>query len=187
MVLVLSSCGVLLQPGEPTKKYTLDVLGDKKESEIGRRSHQLVVELPMIYPPLDNTRIALKPQAQVIDYYADVEWADRLNALIQESVIYSLQNKRIFKGVSRPAEVFKADYALKVEVRKFYTTSSYTAEVDYMVHLIRLPERQIIVSQQFSSAQPILENSMDAIVAALNKAHLETSKALIEWVLQQVY
>jgi len=56
-----------------------------------------------------------------------------------------------------------------------------------MVHLIRLPERQIIVSQQFSSAQPILENSMDAIVAALNKAHLETSKALIEWVLQQVY
>src|SRR3954463_16227974 len=122
MLFTLSACSLFPQPGDPTKKYTLGSLNDQVTTHSPKHPHQLVVELPMIYPPLDSTRIAVKPQAQVIDYYADVEWADRLSALIQESLVYSLQNKHAFRGVSRPIEVFQADYSLKVEVRKFNIT-----------------------------------------------------------------
>ena len=193
LALMLSACGAFFpQPGEPTKKYTLQSVqfdGFKPSGSI--RPHQLIVDVPSLYPPLDNTRIALKPQEQTIDYYADVEWADRLSALLQESLIYSLQNASPFRGVSRPIGGIHADYALKIEVRKFYIdqsnkTQSPVAQVEYMVHLVKLPERHILTSRQFNHAQIVPENTMDMIVKSLNTAHLEVSKALAPWVLEHV-
>ncbi len=190
--LMLSSCSILPQPGEPIKKYTLQSIkpGDFRSSGI-LRSPQLIVDLPMLYPPIDNARIALKPQEQTIDYYADVEWADRLSVLLQESLIYSLQNADRLRGVSRPTEGIQADYALKIEVRKFYVdqsdkTQAPAAHVEYMLHLVKLPERHIVASRQFTRTQTIPENKMDAIIKSLNTAHLEASKALVSWVLEHV-
>jgi cholesterol transport system auxiliary component len=194
LALSLAGCSLLPEPGEPTKKYTLGALSDEGGSDSEHRSHsrQLIVDLPTLYPPLDSTRIALKPQEQLIDYYADVEWADRLSALIQESLIYSLQNKAGLRGVSRPTEGIQADYALKIEVRKFYVDQKEapqhsTAQVDYMVHLVKLPERHIVVSQQFTHTQTIPEHSMDSIIKSLNTAHLEVSRALVPWVVRHVH
>lgn len=193
LALTLSACGSLLpQPGEPTKKFTLQSLQSDGFKHTGsKRSHQLIVDVPSLYPPIDNTRVALKPQEQTIDYYADVEWADRLSVLLQESLIYSLQNANSFRGVSRPTEGICADYALKIEVRKFYIdqtdkAQTPTAQVEYMIHLVKLPERHIVASRQFTHSQAIPENKMDMIVKSLNTAHLEVSQALVPWVLEYV-
>jgi cholesterol transport system auxiliary component len=192
---LLCSCSLLPAPGEPSKKITLtalstsDVFGE--DIPYKARHHQLIVDVPTLYPPIDSTRIALKPQEQTIDYYADVEWADRLSALIQESLIYSLQNKGILRGASRPTEGIEADYSLKVEVRKFYvvqkdTPQGATAQVDYMVHLVKLPQRHIVASRNFTHAQIIPENTMDNIIKSLNIAHLEVSRAMVPWVLDSM-
>lgn len=192
LALTLSSCSLLPEPGEPTKKYTLQSAGGEENAKgFTQRPRQLIVDLPTLYPPLDNTRIALKPQEQTIDYYADVEWADRLGALLQESLIYSLQNAKRLRGVSRPTEGIQADYALKTEVRKFYVNQSNkekadVAQVEYMVHLVKLPERHIVASRQFTHTQTIPEKSMDTIINSLNIAHLEVSKGLVIWVLEHV-
>jgi len=190
LALILSSCASLLpQPGEPTRKYTLQsVKAEDFPASSALRPRQLIVDLPMLYPPIDNARIALKPQEQTIDYYADVEWADRLSPLLQESLIYSLQNANKFRGVSRPTEGIHADYALKVEVRRFYIDQSdkthpLVAQVEYMVHLVKLPERHIAASHQFTHTYTVPESTMDEIVKSLNVAHLEASKALVWWVL----
>jgi cholesterol transport system auxiliary component len=189
----LCACSFLPAPGEPTKKYTLDAdVGGSLEHSHRARPYQLLVDLPTLYPPIDSTRIALKPHEQTIDYYADVEWADRLSALIQESVIYSLQSKGGLRGVSRPTEGIYADYTLKIEVRKFYVetdekTHASTAQVDYMLHLVKLPERHIVASRQFTHAQIVPEQTMDTIIKSLNTAHLEVSKAVVPWVLSHLH
>src|SRR5208337_246914 len=95
----ISACSLFPQPEEPTKKYVLSSLPNVSSSRHAPYAPQITVDLPSIYPPIDNTRIALKPQISTIDYYADVEWADRLNTLIQESLIYSLQNTGKFRGI----------------------------------------------------------------------------------------
>lgn len=194
---LLCSCATLVpNPGEPTKKYTLSSLADQGSS-LGdgphrKHPHQLNIDLPSLYPPIDSARIALKPQEQLIDYYADVEWADRLSALIQESLIYSFQSRAALQGVSRPTEGINADYALKVEIRKFYVDHNdaehtLTAKVDYMVHLVKLPERKIVASQEFSHGQAITQHTMDNIIKSLNYAHLEVSKKLVSWVISNMY
>lgn len=188
----LTACVSLFPPpGDPPKKYTLGVIPGPSVASSAPVPHQLAIDLPTLYPPLDSTRIALKPEAQTIDYYANVEWADRLGILIQESLVYSLQNKGVLRGVSRPTESIQADYALKVEVRKFYVdrsdvTHSPIAQVDYMAHLIKLPERHILASRQFTHMRSIPEHTMDNITTALNAAHLEASSALVAWVLTQM-
>ena len=187
----LSACSLIPSPGEPTKKYTLSAVAGEPNGQ-KFLPHQLIVDLPTLYPPIDNTRIALKPEAQTIDYYADVEWADRLSVLIQESLIYSLQNKGVLRGVSRPTEGVHANYALKVEVRKFYVkpqkteTKTAVAQVNYMIHLVKLPERHIVASRNFTHTQTIPDQTMESIIKSLNTAHLEASKALVPWVVSQM-
>lgn len=195
--LILSACGSLLPPpGEPAKKYILAALPNESngfvelKSSKSFRSHQLIVDLPTLYPPIDSSRIALKPQEQTIDYYADIEWADRLSALIQESLIYSLQNQGNLNSVSRPTEGIQADYALKVEVRKFYINEpqkpASTAEVDYMVYLVKLPERHVVASRHFIDATASQKYTLDNLVKSLNTAHLNVSRDLVAWVLQHI-
>lgn len=196
VTLMLAACGTLLPPpGDPPKKYILAVLssesGGSTLSCAPAVSRQLIVDLPTLYPPLDSTRIALKPQEQTIDYYADAEWADRLSALIQESFIYSLQNKGMLRGVSRATEGIQADYMLKVEVRKFYMEHENpgripTAHVDYVAHLVKLPERHIMASHRFTHTQAVPQQAMDNIIKSLNAAHLEASKSLVSWVLGHI-
>jgi ABC-type uncharacterized transport system auxiliary subunit len=197
MGFILSACGNLFPaPEEPTKKYTLAALlsepGRPDMPVAHRRPHHLVIDLPTLYTPVDTTRIALKPQEQTIDYYADVEWADRLSTLIQESLIYSLQNKEVLRGVSRPTEGIQTDYALKMEVRKFYIEQNSmpaipTVQIDYMAYLIKLPQRHIVASRRFTYAKAIPEKTMDSIIRSFNLAHLEVSKSLIPWILQHVH
>lgn len=193
ILFTLTACATLLPPpGDPPKKYTLGVLSKTPSaSSSAPVHHQLIVDLPTLYPPIDNTRVSLKPQDQTIDYYADMEWADRLGILIQEALIYSLQNQEVLRGVSRSTETIQANYALKVEVRKFYVNKneaapSATAQVEYMAHLIKLPERHIIASQQFSHTQLIPEQTMGNIILALNAAHLEATNDLVAWVLARI-
>ena len=192
---LLCGCSLFPSPGEPVKKYTLVAEGNELVSShpsYETRPYQLVIDMPTLYKPIDTTRIAVKPQVQTIDYFADVEWADRLNVLIQESLIYSLQNKKAFRGVSRPREGIHADYAVKIEVRKFYIDQQIApqpsaAKVDYMVYLVKMPERQIVASRQFIHDQAILDYTMDNIIKSLNAAHLEGSRALVSWILQHIH
>lgn len=185
----ISACSLLPRPEEPTRKYVLGVLPNAPELSHASNAAQITVDLPNVYPPIDNTRIALKPQKSTIDYYADVEWADRLNALIQESLIYSLQNTGKFRGISRPTEGIQSDYALKVEVRKFYIEHPHhpqtrIAQVDYMVHLVKLPMRHIVCSHNFVHTQPVQASTIDDLIQSLNEAHLQATCALTSWILR---
>lgn len=186
----LSACSLLPSHSEPSQKYVLGVI-PKEGTSSHPRSSQVVVDLPTLYPPIDGTRIALKPQEQRIDYYADIEWADRLGLLVQESLIYSLQNTNTFRSVSRSTEGIQAQYALKVEVRKFYIVhpdddARRTAQVEYLAQLVKLPERHVVASKPFSATQPAPENTTARLVAALNDAHLQAVKTLVSWLLRSV-
>lgn len=189
LTFLIPACSLLPRPEEPTKKYVLGTLPNDSGFPQASGATQITVDLPSVYPPIDNTRIALKLHERTIDYYADVEWADRLNTLIQESLIYSLQNTGKFRGISRPTEGIQSDYALKVEVRKFYINHAdnpkmLAAQVDYMVYLVKLPERHIVCSHNFAYTQSIPESTIDSLIKTLNDAHLHITKDLIPWLLQ---
>jgi len=182
---LLTGCSLFPQPGESVVKYVLDPVKSNTMSFSGRHS-QIVVEVPTLYPPLDNARVAVKPTPQQMDYLADVEWADRLGGLIQDSIIYSLENTERFKMVGRPADGATADYALRLEVRKFYidditATKGGVATIEYRVDLMTFPGREVISSRSIEKRVRCPVDGVDGLMQTLNTAQIQATKDLISW------
>lgn len=188
LITILSGCALLSDPGE-IRRYTLSSLEAQEKARTYRR--HLVIETPMVYPPLDNARIALRTSSQTIDYYACAEWGDRLANLIQESIIYSVQNSGYFASVSRPGEGLNAEYTLKLDVRDFQiiyneNTEPKHAQVTYLAQIVRNGTRRVIARKLFETKIPIREERMELITAALNKAHLQSTRAILHWIINKI-
>jgi cholesterol transport system auxiliary component len=182
-VLALTGCSLIPNPGEPTKKF---VLGSLPPQNITRaRSPQIIVDVPSVYPPLDNQRVALTPKGQIIDYYADVEWADRLAVLVQDSVVYSLQNTPAFKSTSRNSDGIIPEYSIKIDVRQFWVDQASTpakAVVEYFVQIIRMSDREVIAAKSSVGVYPITNLEITGIVHGLNQSHRQALQDLVTFV-----
>lgn len=181
IALLLSGCSIIPNPGEPPKRFVLDAI--KPMTEKKRSPHKLMVELPSIYPPVDNQRIGVMPEVNQIDYYADCEWGDRLGVLIQDSLVYSLQNSQAFAGVTRTNDSIFPDLLLKTDVRKFFIMQKPkpTAVVQYYVQLIRLVDHHILSQQTFETTIPLVEESLEEVSTKLNKANTQTALKILDW------
>lgn len=177
----LSGCSVIPNPGEPPQRFTLQSL--PLQTPHKRIKHTLIIEQPNTYPPLDNQRIAVVPQDNRIDYYANCEWADRLGILVQDSLVSSLQNQGLFSGITRSYEGMAPDLLLKADIRKFFVTQhpKATAFVQYYVQLIQLSDRQVVAQQTFESSLPLAQENLNEISFKLNEAHRQTLQKIIEW------
>jgi len=177
----LSGCSIIPNPGEPPKRFTLESV--KTQETHAPLNHKLMVDIPNVYPPLDNQRIGVVPALNRIDYYADCEWGDRLGILVQDSLIYSLQNRQLFSGVTRTHDGITPDLLLKIDVRKFFVsqTPQPTAIVQYYAQLIRLTDRQVISQQEFETSLTVEQENLDEIGRKLNQANLITIDKILEW------
>ncbi len=183
LLLTLSGCSLIPNPGEAPKKFVLDPLPKQEMSK--PQMWQLVVDLPSVYPPLDNQRVALIPKGHVIDYYADMEWADRLGNLVQDTVVYSLQNTSAFKATSRSMDGFIPDYAIKMDVRQFWVdqkTVPAKAVVEYYVQLIRVNDRSVVAAKSIQRSHQIASLETDTIVRGMNQSNKEALQELVNFV-----
>lgn len=177
----LSGCSLIPNPGEPPKRFTLESVSAGFSSK--RSAHKILVDLPNVYPPIDNQRIGVVPELNRIDYYADCEWGDRLGVLVQDSLIYSLQNRMIFSGVTRTHDGIAPDLVLKTDIRKFFVVQKphLTAVVQYYVQLIRLTDRHVISQQEFETSVALKNEQIDEIGMALNQTNLATITKILDW------
>lgn len=189
LLAILAGCSIFpfSGGGEPARKFTLGYT--KVTPDVNELKARLLVDTPNVSLALDTLRIALKTSERTIEYFADVEWANRLGALVQESLVYSLQNTQKLASVSRPIEAMRATKSLKIEVRGFYidTFSSHPeklAHVDYLAQIIDLHSRRVMSSQDFRATVSINVESMEFYVQALNQAHIEATTKMVKWVIE---
>lgn len=182
ITLLLSGCSVIPNPGEPPKRFVLDTV--KPMGERKHAPHKLIVELPNVYPPADTQRIGVMPASNQIDYYADCEWSDRLSVLIQDALVYSLQNRKVFAGVTRTNDNIFPDLLLKTDIRKFFIVQHPhpTAVVEYYVQLIRLNDHHVLSQQTFEAALPLTEESIEQVTTKLNEANIQTILKILDWI-----
>lgn len=180
-LLGLTGCSIIPNPGEPPKRFTLESLPPTAGKPISQ--HKLMIDLPNVYPPLDNQRIGVVPEANRIDYYADCEWGDRLGVLVQDSLIYSLQNQMIFSGVTRANDGVVPNLLLKIDVRKFFVvqTPKPVAVVQYFAQLIRLTDRQVVSQQAFETKLPLNGEDLSEVSVKLNQANLDVVHKIVNW------
>lgn len=190
---LLSGCGSLIpMPAENVKRFILESIppsAGSPQTQRGHQKNQIVIDHPVVFSPLDNNRIAVKPSTNEIDYYADVEWGERLGGLIQESLVYSLQNTSSFTAVSRASEGISPDYNLKIDVRQFYIDRSQktlTAKIEFFIQLTKSLDREVIGHHVIIKEMGLKNETIPAVIDSLNRLHLAVTQDLITWLQQQV-
>ncbi len=182
---LLTGCGPLIPlPGESPKRFNLSHIPSSNDKQLS--TLQLIVDIPTTSVFLDTQRIAVVPAHQQIDYFSNMEWAERLQLVVQESVTYSLQNLNIFRAVTRQNDGIIPDRQLKINIRNFQvnTAPQAVAEAEYYVQLINVISRDEIARQTFTASIPLRIYSTpvaEDVAAALDQANKTIISDMAQW------
>jgi cholesterol transport system auxiliary component len=183
---LLSGCGGLLAPsGSPAKLYTLHAPA-QVTSNAPQAHWQLLIAMPDARLDINNARIAVAPTATRIDYFADVSWADRPPAMLQELLLESFDRSGRIGAVQRQGGGLKADFILNCDLQDFQVESlpGAVVHVGLTARLVRTRDRTIVASRKFESSSPA-GGDFDGAIAAFN-ADLQTLlPQIVDWTLSQ--
>lgn len=188
MMVFVAGCSPLKIPGPPPDLYNLtpkstfnDNLPDIKK--------QLIIEEPIAAGGLDNNRIALRPHATKLQFFANARWTERAPKMLQTLLVESFENTNKIISVGRQSIGLRSDFTLKTELREFQVeqdpeSNASTIRVRINAKLVQYPNRVIVGSQSFESRLDIQKGGgMNDIVIAFDTATGKVIKKLVEWTL----
>ncbi len=116
--------------------------------------------------------------------YLYSRWSDTPAALIQRSLIQSLQNENLFSSVSPTSSLSQSDWIVESDLDAFYhrfVENASEGYIDITYRLINPKTKQIIASKRFMITAPA--NSNDALggVQALKNALQELNIQCSAW------
>ncbi|HLG89900.1 MAG TPA: ABC-type transport auxiliary lipoprotein family protein [Alphaproteobacteria bacterium] len=186
--LFAAGCGGLLAPSGPSPAlYRLDA--PRAVSAAGPAAPwQLLIDKPTATLALDTTRIAIVPAPNRMDYYADVAWADKAPAMLQELILQAFDRSGRIQAVQRQGGGLKADYILAVDLQDFEVdaaSSPANVHVRLTGRLVRTRDRAIVASRMFDTTAPIGSGGFDGVIASFNQAVSELLPELVGWTLAE--
>ncbi|MCW5750742.1 MAG: membrane integrity-associated transporter subunit PqiC [Alphaproteobacteria bacterium] len=188
---LLGGCtGLLPGTGPAPNVYDLSPKSRFRE-DIPRVSWQLVVEEPLAASGIDTTRIALKPNALEIKYFADARWSDRAPRMVQTLLVESFENSGKIIAIGRQSLGLRSDYNLKSELREFQAEYMNDRDppvirVRLSLKLIRQPRQEIVAAENFEHTVPAPGPDIRSVVAGFDQALDRVLKSTIEWTLTVV-
>ncbi len=183
---VLAGCGGLIGPsGAPPQIYLLaPQFGPVDAPSV---NWQLSVTRPDAADVYDTERIVIERNG-VMDYYADAQWTDQTEFLLQRLVVEAFEKSGRIKAVARDHEGLRADVALQIEVRSF--VARYTGDGGVPTALVELvaklvtPQRLVVATLDSRHEAAAGANSIPAAVAAFNSATGAAIEEIVAWTLR---
>lgn len=184
--LFLSSCNVLEIPGPPPDLYNLTPKSTFS-ADLPEVPWQLIIEEPIAAGGLDTNRIALRPHATELKFFAGARWTERAPKMIQTLLVESFENTYKIIAVGRQSIGLRADFTLKTELREFQAETIndndvITVRVRINAKIVKQPKRIIVGSKSFEHVVQVKDgNGIHNIVIAFDAAAGNVLKHLVEW------
>ena len=191
MMVFVAGCSPLKIPGPPPDLYNLTPKSTFNDNLPDIRK-QLIIEEPIAAGGLDNNRIALRPHATKLQFFANARWTERAPKMLQTLLVESFENTNKIISVGRQSISLRSDFTLKTELREFQVeqepeSNTSTIRVRINAKLVQQPNRVIVGSQSFESRLDIQKGGgMNDIVIAFDTATGKVIKKLVEWTLQNM-
>jgi cholesterol transport system auxiliary component len=188
LLLTLTGCSAssLLAPsGAPAKIYTLSA-PKAVATSAPQANWQLLIAMPDAGLDINTPRIAIIPAPSRMDYYADVTWADRPPAMLQDLLVQSFDRSGRSAAVQRQSGGLKSDFLLTADIENFEvdTTSEPAAHIRIAARLVRSRDRVIVATRSFDSSVPAGGN-FDSAIAAFDGALQSMLPQIVDWTLTQ--
>jgi cholesterol transport system auxiliary component len=170
-VMLLSGCGVLGSKAEPDRIYVINAAAPAA----GRAAVPgvLLVARPAVQPGLDTDRVALTRAGNELDYFAASRWGGELQQVLAAFAVQSLAGS--FTTVtSADRGAGAGDFELLLTVRHFEAeyggNATPVARVMLDCLLVTRAPRRVLGSCDADVSEPVAQNRMGSIVAALETA-----------------
>jgi cholesterol transport system auxiliary component len=184
--LVLAGCGSLIGPANaPPQIYMLEPQFGPVDAPMV--NWQLSVTRPDAADVYDTERLVIE-RAQILDYYANAQWTDQTELLLQRLVVEAFEKSGRIKAVARDREGLRADVMLQIEVRNFLArydseNGAPTVLVELVAKLVT-PQRLVIATLDARYEAAAGANSIPAAVAAFNSATGAAIEEIVAWTLR---
>jgi cholesterol transport system auxiliary component len=186
-LLMLGGCSassILAPSGEPAKLYTLRA--PQTVATSAAVAHwQLLIAMPDAPMDLNSVRIAVMPSAARIDYYANVAWADRPPAMLQDLLLQSFDRSGRISAVQRQSGGIKADFILTSGVENFEVDAASGDPLSHLrvtAWLVRTRDRTIVATKSFDAATPAGQ-SFDGAISAFDSGLQSLLPQIVDWTL----
>jgi cholesterol transport system auxiliary component len=154
-------------------------------SGLGHLPLQLVIHEPACIDALAGSRIAIKPSASEISYFAAAAWTDKLPRLLKMRLVQSFERSRVVKAVSGGDDRLRGDVGLSWEIRDFQIEVSggaAQANASAYVKVIDEDAGRLVSAQAFNATAPARNDSVEAGVEALQQAYNQLAVKIMRWV-----
>ena len=145
---------------------------------------QLVVPDPVAAATLDTDRIQRKGADGATSAFPEAQWSDTLSKLVQIKIIRTLEDARLLAGVGRPMDGLNANFQLLLDIRTFQMQTT-TGVVELAGKIIDKDGR-ILTMRVFRATAPAAADTVQAAVAALDRAFGQVTGELVPWAVQAI-
>jgi cholesterol transport system auxiliary component len=150
---------------------------------------QLVVATPVAPASFDTERIALERAPNVMDYYANSQWPDRLPLAVQTLVVEAFEKSGKIRAVGRETDSIRADYILETEIRDFeafypVADTPPTIRVSIVAKLLAALSHDLVATTQSAQETHAAANDMVNITAAFSQAAGAAVSEIVSWTLR---
>ena len=153
-----------------------------------RAGVQILVPEPRALQALNTGSIAVKPSAQTISYYGNVQWADRLPRVLQTRIVQSFEDTGRVHAVGFPGEGLLINYQLPIEIRNFQLESggAPTAVIEIAAKILDDRNGRVVATRVFRAEARASGDGVDSAVAAMDVALKQVLDELIRWVVTEI-
>jgi cholesterol transport system auxiliary component len=148
----------------------------------------LRINQPQASQALDNARIAVLAQDNLISSYAGSRWSDPAPRLLRNHLLNSFQNDGRVRALSSDDDSLQADFSLGGELQAFqteYQQGEVRVLIRLQARLIDSRSQRIIASQRFEVRQAVADPQVPAVVVAFGQASDQLAAQLLNWTLTQ--
>ena len=186
---LVSCAAVDLAMREPPKIYALT---PKTTFDISLPSLELklLVEPPSAKAGLNNSRIALHPNATSLNHYANALWVDVVPIMVQTLMIESLDASEKLDALGIDSLGERPDYVMRIHIREFQAEYDDGIEnppivnVRLQARLLTLPERDAIATHSAQQLTRSQGTSVDEVVLAFDEALGKVLKRVVHWAVE---
>jgi cholesterol transport system auxiliary component len=185
VALALAGCG----GGAATMAiYDLTATATQAGTGRARAGVQILVPEPRALQALNTSSIAVKPSAQTISYYGQVQWADRLPRVLQTRIVQSFEDTGRVHAVGFPGEGLLISYQLPIEIRNFQLESggAPNAVIEIAAKILDDRNGRVVASRVFRAEARASGDGVDSAVAAMDVALKQVLDELITWVVAEI-
>lgn len=187
--LSLGSACSILPKAEPVDVYRLpSASASKALAHSSVASWSLRLNKPLASQSLDNPKIAVVPQGDLISSYKGARWSDPAPLLLRNRMLDAFQSDGRVPRISADDNNLQADYELAGELQAFqseYSGSGLAVVIRYDARLVEGRSQRILASRRFEVRQALNDKQVPAVVSGFGAASDRLMAQLVDWTVAQ--